>query len=280
MKASKAPRSPIAWKARKPLSQQIPLIEEWYDTELGQAFLAAEKLLVAEALHCCFGYHLLQLGMSRRHFLADNCTVQHCTSVAPLALEAKNFGALAEFHQLPFASDSIDVVIAHHLLDFVDNPHQVLRELQRVLVPNGRLILIGCNPYSLLTLQSTIGRLSGKGVWNNHLLTARRCLDWLSLLGFEQATIKYGFHRPPTQSNKILRNLKVGPRASAWLQKVPLGSVYVIDVVKQLVPGTPIRTRKLRSLTSLVDIPLAQPAPSRFGRSAKVVPIKSLPKEY
>ncbi|MBK6906226.1 MAG: methyltransferase domain-containing protein [Rhodocyclaceae bacterium] len=49
----------------------------------------------------------------------------------------------SDVHHLPFASNSIDLVVVPHTLEFDSNPHQVLREVERVLVPEGQVLVSG-----------------------------------------------------------------------------------------------------------------------------------------
>ena len=75
----------------------------------------------------------------------------------------------------------------------------MLRELYRVVVPNGRVILLGFNPWSPFGARMAMGRWSSGSVWRNHFLSATRMNDWLQLLGFEIESTDYGFHRLPLQ---------------------------------------------------------------------------------
>ena len=42
---------------------------------------------------------------------------------------------------LPFARDSYDLILSHEVLEHVQNDHEAIREMVRVLAPGGRLVL-------------------------------------------------------------------------------------------------------------------------------------------
>ena len=63
----------------------------------------------------------------------------------------------AKCHELPIATQSIDLVLLPHVLEFAEEPHAVLREVDRVMMPEGRLVIVGFNPWSLWGMRSALG---------------------------------------------------------------------------------------------------------------------------
>ncbi len=147
-------------------------LESWYARDSGQYLLDSTLRAVAATLDTAFGYHLLQTGCSRGHALFASSPINHRIYAAERAGEQINLLALAD--ELPLESDSIDTVIAHHTLDFADNPHQVLREMQRVLTPQGQLLIIGFNPHSLLGVNTRLRGISRKSLWHGHASGQRK----------------------------------------------------------------------------------------------------------
>jgi ubiquinone/menaquinone biosynthesis C-methylase UbiE len=78
---------------------------------------------------------------------------------------------------LPLDSDSVDAIIAHHCLEFAASPHQVLREIQRVLTPRatagGRLQPVW--PVSKTRLRG----VPRPFVSRHHPVREHRLTDWL-----------------------------------------------------------------------------------------------------
>lgn len=146
---------------------------------------------------------------------------------------------------LPFPPASLDLVLLPHTLELSADPHQVLREVERVLVPEGRVVISGLNPASLWGLRQGRGRLAGRlglsalGAANLYLPEAGefigpwRLRDWLRLLGFEVESERFGCYRPAVQTEKWLQR-------SAWMDRAgarwwPIfGAVYMVVAVKRV----------------------------------------------
>jgi SAM-dependent methyltransferase len=130
----------------------------------------------------------------------------------------------------------------HHSLDYSPDPHQALREVERVLIPEGRLIIMGFNPWSLFGLMRLFSVGSGKPPWSGFLFPTRRINDWLSLLGFDLVSVEYLFYRPPIQNQTFMQRLlfleQLGRKA--WPRG---GSVYIIEAVKRSATLTPIKPK-------------------------------------
>ena len=201
-----------------------------------------------ELLGNVFGYYLVQVGdpgwrdaalrdcRVRRKFVLDT------TDTAPAAGADYERAAVRD-SEWPLRADSIDAVVLPHTLDFSDSPHQVLREAERVLVPDGRLLITGFNPASLWGLRQRAGQArlrmglrrgraplmpsAGEfiGYW--------RLRDWLRLLGFEVEAGRFGCWRPPCRSERWLQRFGwMEPLGSHWWPV--LGAVYEIAAVKRV----------------------------------------------
>ena len=218
------------FKPRPQLAELLPRLKNWLDSEQGQRVLASQQVLLNEALSGCFGYHLLQLSIFAELELYGESRIQHKFRSHPLHASGDT---LANFEQLPFASESMDVVVAHHVQEFISNPHELLRELQRVVMPNGQLIVVGFNPWSMMACRSRISRRFPKSPWHNHLISSWRMKDWLSLLGFDVKYRYFGHHNPG-----LIKKVD-----SELLKQWPLGSFYLISATKQVSQMTAIRPK-------------------------------------
>jgi SAM-dependent methyltransferase len=148
-----------------------------------------------------------------------------------------------EFDALPFPNHSIDLVVLPHALELARDPHQTLREVERVLVPEGRVVIAGFNPASLWGLRQRAGRAKrGMGLGRHDSLYLPRAgefigywrlRDWLRLLGFEVEVGRFGCYRPPLASQRWLERF-------AWMDAVGdrwwpvLGAVYFLVAVKRV----------------------------------------------
>jgi SAM-dependent methyltransferase len=228
--------------------------------------LQRELELMGQLLPGLFGYHLLQLGdvlgegllagsrISHRIVMGDELPVN---GARPPQLEYLR-GKPA---QLPLASDSIDLVLLPHLLEFERSPHQVLREVERVLIPEGHLVFLCFNPLSLFGLRRLLQGWRNEAPWSGHFYTPMRLKDWLSLLGFETVLLRHYFYRPPLQHEVTLARLTrmedLGQRS--WPL---LGGAYMLVAKKRVATLTPIKPR-WRSTRSLINIGLTEPTARR-----------------
>ena len=164
-----------------------PSVTNWFETPLGRHVLQAETRLAREALEDVFGFDLLQIGhWGRERFLLDAVRTQHATLVA----EDSQLGVSlnAQLSALPFASDSIDAVLLPHTLELVDDPYAVLREAERILRPEGTLMICGFNPWSGWGLRRTLARAVGGPEFPpniQRMISEMRLRDWVALLGLD-----------------------------------------------------------------------------------------------
>ena len=101
-------------------------------------------------------------------------------------VERKRAGdIIADVDDLPFLEHSIDVCLLSHALEFSLDPHHVVREANRVLIPNGYLVITGFNPFSLAGLNKFIPYRKNNTPWDERFFSAMRVKDWLHLMGYE-----------------------------------------------------------------------------------------------
>ena len=237
-------------------------------TAPGLHLLAWEQERLDQAVADVFGYHALQLGLPELQGLRANRMPHRWVTEDALVRSADGQSTVlnlhCEFDALPFPNASIDLVVLPHSLELARDPHQTLREVERVLVPEGRVVITGFNPASLWGLRQRAGRMKqGLGLQRGQSLYLQRAgdfigywrlRDWLRLLGFEVEAGRFGCWRPPFTSQKWLDRF-------AWIDAVGdrwwpvLGSVYFVVAVK--------RVRGMR-LVGLVKQPArkAQAAPA------------------
>lgn len=207
-------------------------LDAWYSRSNGEYLLDNLKQSIEKSLETAFGYHLLQLGVTRHHALFDSCNINH--RIYGGERDGDEVSLIANNGELPLESDSIDVLIAHHSLEFEDDPHQALREMQRVLAPQGHLIIIGFNRYSAFGASTFLRGRSRKSSWHHHQpVNPVRATDWLRLLGCEVQDCSHLYSLPPLGGIR-LRNAMV--RCDAWLSEhnIPLGGLYIMHAVNQV----------------------------------------------
>jgi SAM-dependent methyltransferase len=241
-------------------------LESWYARENGQYLLSSTREAAGNILDTAFGYHLLQTGCSRGHALFADSPINHRIYAAERPGDQINL--LARAGELPLESDSIDMVIAHHALDFADDPRQVLREIQRVLTPQGQLLLIGFNPRSPHGITRRLRGFNSNGLWHRHTpVSESRLTDWLHLLGCEVQECKR-LAGIPLAGRGAVRRWLVALNEWSNRHNLPSGSVYMLHAIKQVsAVHQPRRQWQLRRarLVGLVPKPAPSPTPYRPG---------------
>ncbi len=218
------------------------LLTEWFRGAPGQRLLEQELAWLEEILPTLYGYHIVQLGLPELERLMQSSRIGHRVAVATDPACADNAGCLCRADALPFASDSVDVLLLPHVLGFEENPHQVLREAERVLIAEGYLVLIGFNPFSLWGLWRLALGWRGNAPWCGRYLSLPRVLDWLRLLDFEVVREGHAAFRPPLRSGLLYRWLGFMERLGGMVWPF-LGGIYVVVAKKRILPLTPVRTR-------------------------------------
>jgi SAM-dependent methyltransferase len=226
------------------MSDQIIDLQEWLQTPPGRYLLEWERTQVDEAVADIFGYHALQLGVPELDGLRANrmphqwFATQHL--LPDLTTPRLQPAFLTDFAMLPFSGSSLDLVLLPHTLEFSSDPHATLREVGRVLVPEGRVVICGLNPLSLWGLRQYRAHLQRRMGFGHLFLPDGgqfigywRLRDWLRLLGFDVEVGRFGCYRPAVDSAQWLQRFDwmdhVGPR---WW---PIfGSAYFLVAVKRV----------------------------------------------
>ena len=241
-------------------------LHDWYKTHSGQLLENTEQQILDDVLPNLFGYHLLYLGhpeklentvasrVSRRTVM-NICASDYFSSSSQTHISNSCFQG--EAHRLPISADSIDVVVLPHLLEFSCDPHEVLREAERVLIPEGHVIIMGFNPFSLWTWWRLALGWRGRVPWCGAFRSVTRVKDWLALLGFDITTTHYYFFRPPIQNKGILQKLGFLERIGQRIWPI-FGAGYIIVARKRVVTLTPIKPR-WKSRQTIVAAGLAEP---------------------
>lgn len=212
---------------------------DWYSSTLGERVARNERDALDSMVRDLFGYQLLQVGeLGADTEYLTNCPIRRKLLVTHRSDANDGSVIVAQPPHLPIASDCVDAVILVHTLDFSPDPHQVLREVERVLIAEGRVIVVGFNPFSLWGLWRQFGRWRGGVPWSGRFLSYPRLNDWLSLLGFDIERMDVMEFRPPTRGTGMEGIERLGRRV--WPM---LAGVYVVRAVKRVSRVTPLRRR-------------------------------------
>lgn len=255
------------------MNSEIIGLTDWLKTPPGAYLLDWERAQFDEAVSDIFGYHALQLGLPELDALQANRMPHKWLALvsappepdqalsqgwitgatAPSALSSRRAALFTDPGALPFPESSLDLLVLPHTLELSSDPHATLREVERVLVPEGRVVICGLNPTSLWGLHQRRGHFYQRLGYNGQFLPKTseligywRLRDWLRLLNFEVESGRFGCYRPALTSQKWLDRFEWMDVAGERWWPI-LGAVYFLVAVKRvrgvrlLEPGWKVR---------------------------------------
>lgn len=217
-------------------------LADWFAVEPGRAVAEAELALAAEVLSNLFGYHILQLGDPYPAPLIAGSRIQH---QAVLASAGPHATVRCHDEALPVQAGSVDVVVLPHVLEFARSPHAVLREVERVLIPEGHVVVLAFNPWSCFGLWRIASAWRGQLPWRGRFVGLPRLRDWLTLLGLEVERIERCSFRPPLRQGRLFTRLEFLERLGQHFWPL-FGNVYCVLARKRVLALRPIRARWAR----------------------------------
>lgn len=229
--------------SRQPLitaSANLEKLCDWYSTPLGQALELAELTVLRDVLANLFGYHLLVVAPPWQGSPIDSSRIPHRLIMPPTW--STQAGLVGHAEQLPFSADSLDLIILPHTIEFTEQPHEVLREVDRCLVPDGQVLILGFNPYGLWGLWRLLYGWRRRHPWTGRFISHARLRDWLALLGFDTLACRPFFYRPPLQSLSSVQQLHFLDHLAGRGWPVPAAG-YQLLARKRVAGMTPLRPR-------------------------------------
>lgn len=194
---------------------------------MGGYLLECEQALYDAAVADCFGFNAVQLGFPSIDLL------RQCRIPYRIVASREQGDLRCDFGQLPLATHSIDLLLLPHVLEFAENPHQILRDAERALVPEGHLVISGFNPFSMWGVRRVFGRRRDYP-WGGRFISLRRMKDWLALLGLEVVAGRMGCYAPPLGKARWLSYLRWMDRAGdRWWPM--MGGMYFLVAKKRVV---------------------------------------------
>jgi len=235
-------------------SSAIVELGEWLQTPPGRYAAQWEQSCIDAIVADVFGYHAAQVGLVDWDLLDHNRmpfkVYVSAVGLAPDSAVRQRACVMADPTALPFATQSIDLLVLPHAFECTDRPHAVLREVERVLMPEGRVVISGFNPWSLWGARNVMPAMEQ---WlpspTKSLVSVPRLRDWLTLMSFEVDAPTYGAYAPPLRDQDWLHRFGFMDRVGARWWPV-CGNVYIMTAVKRVVGmrmmGAPWKRKKKR----------------------------------
>jgi SAM-dependent methyltransferase len=258
------PDTTLEWRLR---------LREWFSSPLGSSLEAHEMHRLRDVLPQLYGTIALQLGGLGQLNLLDSSPAAK-RIVLDVPGDSGDVRVRGVPEQLPFETKSVHVALLPHTLDFCRDPHSVLREVARVLIPEGHVIILGFNPISLWGLRRLCTPRPRPMPWCGNFFSLARIKDWLALLDFETTHGRMMYYRPPIQREGVLGRVNFLDKAGDRWWPLMAG-VYMVVAKKRVAGVTPMPIEwKKRSLTGAVVarpvargiiIPFERPDPKQLG---------------
>jgi len=200
---------------------------DWLSTPSGSYVAAREQSYFDRVVADIFGYHALQLGFGDVDLLrASRIPLRVQVGQHPTA------GLRADFRDLPVDSNSVDLMLLPHTLEFSSDPHQVVREVARALRPEGHVVISGFNPLSLWGLRRGLSA-HRKYPWCGRFIHLPRVKDWFALVGLEIVAGSMACYAPPCTEQKWLDRFQFMEKAGdRWWPAA--GGIYFLQAIKRV----------------------------------------------
>jgi len=242
---------------------------EWFKTGGGRALLREEGRRVRRALDSIFGDQFLQIGVWGNQCFGEYARTRRVATADDRLGEGVDFVTSPDC--LGVANDSVDVVLLPHVLESHDDPHGVLREVDRILRSDGQIVILGFNPVSTWGFRHLLSRRRfPPGI--RRLMPEHRLRDWLRLLNYAVDNSSFQHFQPPLLRRSRRREQATAARTAdsdtqrfdkatarsggrfiraagsswkaarkAWRRYAPFAGAYIVVVRKELFTVTPIR---------------------------------------
>lgn len=238
-------------------------LRNWLETDSGKLLVEYEKSLLERELTTIFGFHAGQYSASwqadlmaaspvRRQFILGSDYLADCPRAQ----------VMADPHYWPVSPGSLDLVLLQHTLEVADSPHRLLSEAANTIIPDGKLVIIVFNPYSLTNIVRWCVPSQRRLLSDAHFISPSRLKDWLALLNFSVESVVYGGYVHP------LKRFFTGLRGDLIEQRLeqfqlPFGGFYMMIATRETPGLTPVRKVWSDVRRRFVGEPLTRPSAGR-----------------
>ena len=216
----------------------------WNELPCGEAIKQGVEQTLEDISRQFFGYHLVKLGALSSEIELPQVTIRHQVNhikSLEVASQVENTHVIGTTSSLPYQENSVDTFILSHELDYAQDPHQILREVDRCIIANGHVVVSGFNPFSFAGMATWLPFKKANLIHDARFFSCLRIKDWLQLLGFEII-----LERKLVFSELLFeRKLDLDSPLQKWMQRNMgfLGAVYVLVGKKRELPLSIIKPR-------------------------------------
>ncbi len=222
------------------MDKQIIAMQQWYQAPEGELLVALERQMMERLLPNFFGQYALQLGGPVDLSLLKSSPIKRQFHVLPkVKCPEQKHCVEVDFTELPFAPNSIDLVVIDHLLEFIDEPWQLLSQVYQCLAPHGHCIILGLSPWSLWGLHRTLKRRT-RAPWSGHFWRMSKVRYWLDEIGYSITREQRFCYQGPLKHQRH-PNVRTAFEIMGQFCWSGLGGAYVMVAQKSISTMTPIK---------------------------------------
>ncbi|MGB3726550.1 MAG: methyltransferase domain-containing protein [Glaciecola sp.] len=209
--------------------------------QIGQGDIAKHELEQAliPITERIFGYYLVKIGSLSSQIDLKKCSVRYQFSCAPHA--NKRNSLCANSASLPFQNNSVDAFLLLGELDFAQDPHQIIREIDRAVTSDGRVVIAGFNPFSIAGIMKYLPINRKNLLHKGRFFTSTRIKDWLQLLDFEIVQQEHLLYSSLFMRKRLNSQSKIQKWCQTYLPW--FSSMYIIVARKREIPLSPIKPK-------------------------------------
>lgn len=224
--------------------------DQWLTQQfLGRELLRIEQEAASSLLNKCLGKHALTIGVPHQAKLLKETKIPCQSLISPLVMHEPSYECIeGDFHDLPIATGSVDIVLLPHTLEFTDKPRKLLSDACRIVKPEGLIVIYGFNPYSLWGVRKALSR-HRMMPWAANFIHLYKVKNWLRLADFALEQEGSMMFLPPLNYEFVHRKFHfLGTMRQSSLK---LGGVYALVARAKVIPLTPIRLKWKQRLSDI-----------------------------
>lgn len=223
-------------------------LNAFYGTRLGQLARHLIRRRIRELWRDVSGRRVLGMGYAIPYLRPFATEAERLLVLMPAQQgavpwphEGENLVALTEEADIPLPDNSMDLALLVHAIECSEHLRAMLREVWRVLVGGGRILIVAPNR---------------RGVWswmertpfgNGHPYSQGQLARLLRECLFAPGRTLNALYLPPTSSRVMLRAANGWERlGQRWGR--PFGGVVLVEAEKEVYAGSPVGTGRRRTL--------------------------------
>jgi len=235
----------------KEVADRLSSARSWFSGVRGQNLVKEERQFLDAMLSRWHGHYACSLGIVPDPGLFRNALID-CPIL--LAVREDNLDGAQGANVLrlsveewPIRPHSMHLVVLHHTLEFVDHPHDVLREACRSIKPGGHLIIVGFNTRSLWNAFRLLGAGPDRVMRKAHFYKPALLSDWLALLGLRVCELQFGTRSFPLPGRDCAGSgaSKTGTQKKRYMtQRLGTGCFYILTAIRDWEAVIPCRSER------------------------------------